>query len=474
MGLGPIWMSENEKAKKKASGLLKDGGVFAFGLSEREHGADIYGTALQLVPKGEGRYVANGEKYYIGNANESEMISTFGKLEGWPEEENFVFFSSNVKNKGYELVDNIVAVQDYVGNFKLIDYPVTEEDILSKGRYAWECCLNTINIGKYQLAWASIGICEHALYETLNYASNLKVHGKPLIDRPEIQETLIDSYSRILAMRLFAHRANDYFRSASLDDRRYLLYNPVMKMKVTTEGEDVMDNLWGVLGPRGFDKDTFFEMGAVYIRALPRLEGTVHINTFLLLKFRDNYFFNPGSYPEIGKQTQPRHDYFLFNQGSTHGLTRILFHDYRPIYQAFNLHNVKVFREQIEEFREMLEKAPITDDQLVNQDFTLTIGWLFALTVYGQLILEGAKIYGAEDRVLDQIFEFLVKDFSKFSLQLCSKIWAKEKQREYCMRMIKSPVFDKRRHDWVWENVVYALKDQYYTTSERAKIKPSF
>ena len=54
----------------------------------------------------------------------------------------------------------------------------------------------------------------------------------------------------------------------------------------------------------------------------------------------------------------------------------------------------------------------------------MAIGWLFALTVYGQLILESAKIYGAEDRVLDQIFNFLVKDFSKFSLQLCSKIWA--------------------------------------------------
>ena len=147
-------------------------------------------------------------------------------------------------------------------------------------------------------------------------------------------------------------------------------YNPVMKMKVTTEGEDVVDNLWRVMGPKGFERDTFFEMGAVYIRALPRLEGTVHINTFLLLKFRDNYFFNPGSYPEIGRQIQPNHDYFLFNQGSTHGLTKILFHDYRPIYDSFNLSNVKVFREQVVEFREMLEKAPLTDDQLVNQDFT--------------------------------------------------------------------------------------------------------
>jgi len=41
LGLGPIWMSPNEKAKQKAAKLLKEGAIFAFGLSEREHGADI-------------------------------------------------------------------------------------------------------------------------------------------------------------------------------------------------------------------------------------------------------------------------------------------------------------------------------------------------------------------------------------------------------------------------------------------------
>src|SRR5512141_1536496 len=42
LGLGPIWMSKNEKLKRCAADLLRDGAVFAFGLSERRHGADIY------------------------------------------------------------------------------------------------------------------------------------------------------------------------------------------------------------------------------------------------------------------------------------------------------------------------------------------------------------------------------------------------------------------------------------------------
>ena len=41
LGLGPIWMSSNEEAKKKAAKLLNEGAIVAFGLSERDHGADI-------------------------------------------------------------------------------------------------------------------------------------------------------------------------------------------------------------------------------------------------------------------------------------------------------------------------------------------------------------------------------------------------------------------------------------------------
>ena len=48
-----------------------------------------------------------------------------------------------------------------------------------------------------------------------------------------------DAYARLVAMRVFAYRATDYMRSASAEDRRYLLYNPMVKMKVTTQGEQV-------------------------------------------------------------------------------------------------------------------------------------------------------------------------------------------------------------------------------------------
>ena len=79
LGLGPIWMGDNEAVKIKTATLLEEGGIFAFGLSEKEHGADLYSSEMKLSPLAEGGYVADGSKYYIGNANEAALVSTFAK-----------------------------------------------------------------------------------------------------------------------------------------------------------------------------------------------------------------------------------------------------------------------------------------------------------------------------------------------------------------------------------------------------------
>ena len=65
LGLGPIWMSANEAAKRRAAEFLKQGAIFAFGLSERAHGADIYATETALTPREDGTWVTAVEQVGI-------------------------------------------------------------------------------------------------------------------------------------------------------------------------------------------------------------------------------------------------------------------------------------------------------------------------------------------------------------------------------------------------------------------------
>ncbi len=458
LGLGPIWMTGNERLKQRAAKLLQEGAVFAFGLSERDHGADLYSTEMALAPQADGMYLANGSKYYIGNGNEAPMVSTFGKMS---DTGDYVFFVANYQHQRYDCVQNVVAAQNYVAEFALRDYPVTEAEILSKGQEAWDAALNTVNIGKYNLGWASIGIATHALYEAVRHAAHRRLYGMYVTDFPHVKRLLTDAYCRLVAMKLFALRAADYMRVASPDDRRYLLYNPVVKMKVTTQGEEVINLLWDVIAAKGFEKDMFFEMATRDIRALPKLEGTVHVNIALIVKFMPNYFFNPATYPEVGMQNAAADDAFLFNQGPTKGLGKIRFHDYGPVYDRYDLPNVNVFKEQIAAFKELLATATPDEAQRKDVDFLLSLGEAFTLVVYGQLILENAKIYGIDEGLVDQIFDFMVRDFSGFALQLHGKPSSTPQQMDCCLKMIRKPAVDEQRYRTVWEDHVYPLKDAY-------------
>ena len=458
LGLGPIWQSDNEALKQRAARLLQEGEVFAFGLSERAHGADIYATEMRLIPQPDGSYRANGEKYYIGNGNIAPMVSTFGKIDGTGE---YVFFVADYRQPSYILLRNVTPSQSYVAQFALRDYLVPEGDILSRGQAAWDAALNTVNIGKYNLGWASIGICTHALYEAIHHAAYRRLYGMAVIDFSHVRQMFTEAYARLLAMKLFTLRAADYMRSASLEDRRYLLYNPVVKMKVTTQGEEVINLLWDVIAAKGFEKDQYFEMAARDIRALPKLEGTVHVNIALIVKFMPNYFFNPGDYPPVPRRDEAVNDSFLFHQGPAKGLSDIRFHNYNEVYDSFDIPNVKVFKEQADAFRDLLARATPDDGQVKDTDFLLTLGEAFTQIVYGQLILENARIYGVDAEAIDQIFEFMVRDLSRHALTLYGKTGSTAQQMEYCLRMIRKPATGLDRFAKIYSEQVYPLKDAY-------------
>jgi acyl-CoA dehydrogenase len=453
LGLGPIWQSENAAARRRAAELLEDGAIFAFGLSEKEHGADIYSTDMVLTPDGDG-FTANGGKYYIGNGNLAGMVSVFGRRADLEGPDGYVFFAADSGHPAYHLVKNVVNSQNFVSEFRLEDYPVGERDVLHTGKDAFYAALNTVNVGKFNLGFASIGICEHAFYEAITHADGRVLYSHKVTEFPHVRQLLSDAYARLVAMKLFSDRAIDYFRSAGPDDRRYLLFNPITKMKVTTEGEKVIDDLWDVIAAKGFEKDTYFEMAARDIRGLPKLEGTVHVNMALVLKFMANYLFNPGQHPPVPPRRDAADDDFLFHQGPAKGLGKIQFDDWRASYAPFaEVPNVARFMEQAEGLSALLSTAPPSEEQQRELGFLLTLGELFTLVPYGQLILEQAALTGIDADTIDAIFDVLVRDFSGYAVTLHGHSSSSDAQQAWALDHVRKPVGDTDRFGRVWNQV---------------------
>lgn len=470
LGLGPIWQSGNVKAKERAAEQLEAGGVMAFGLSERDHGADIYNTDMLLTPAGDERsreeqttadgdddgvvFRASGEKYYIGNGNVAGMVSVFARRTDVEGADGYVWFVADSGHERYELIGNVVHGQMFVSNFALHDYPVHEEDILATGPDAFSAALNTVNVGKFNLCSGSIGMCEHAFYEAINHANNRILYGNPVTAFPHVRAGFVDAYTRLIAMKLFSDRAIDYFRSAGPDDRRYLLFNPVTKSKVTSEGEKVVTLLWDVLAAKGFEKNTYFYQVTRLIGALPRLEGTVHVNVAQILKFMPNFMFNPAPYPEIGTRDDPADDVFFWSQGPARGASKVRFADWAPVYERnTGIPNVAVFYQQVQAFKDLLATAAPDADQQRDLDFVLVVGHLFTLVVYGQLILEQAELTGLESDLVDQIFDVQIRDFSAYAVALHGKPSSTLEQQEWALSAVRKPTVDAARFDRVWDQV---------------------
>ena len=94
-------------------------------------------------------------------------------------------------------------------------------------------------------------------------------------------------------------------------------------------------------------------------------------------------------------------------------------------------------------------------------DFLLAGGEIFALVVYAQLLLENARLYEVDSDLVDQIFDFMVRDVAKHAVGLLSKPITTAAQMDYCTKMIRRPVADPARYARVWEQYVAPLSGAY-------------
>ena len=119
-------------------------------------------------------------------------------------------------------------------------------------------------------------------------------------------------------------------------------------MKVTTEGERVIDLLWDMVAAKGFEKDTYFEMAARDIRGLPKLEGTVHVNMALVLKFMPSYLFDPAEYEPVPARPEPRTTSSSSSRARRAASARCLPRLARGLRAVLAVPNVACFTEQAE------------------------------------------------------------------------------------------------------------------------------
>jgi acyl-CoA dehydrogenase len=435
LGLFSILMGSNAELKREAVASLEAGNLLAFGVSEKQHGSDLWSNEFIITDAEEGSLIANGAKYYIGNTDAASIVSVLarraGSLKGARSSSSvhrapFVFFALRPKQSpGFRSLGKIRTLgvrAANVGSFEVKDHRFTRSDVIAEGRNAWDAVFGTVTLGKFFLGFGSIGMCEHAFEEAAAHLSGRVLYGGRVIDMPHIRSNLAEAFARLTAMKLFAYRALDYVHAASAEDRRYLLFCAVQKARVSTEGVKVMTLLQECVGAKGFESDTYFEMALRDAPLIPSLEGSMHINLGLAVQFLSRYFNRPdstmGQPPSLvlGETASRENPYLMAARtGATHAIG---FRSFREAYDALGaLPAVAAFVRQVELFKTFIDRAGESKADLSSMQLQMALGKCFCVIAYGQLVAENATRLKLPDEMTAVIFSLLVGDLSALSLQ---------------------------------------------------------
>ncbi len=457
LGLFSILMGTNESLKKEAVASLERGGLFAFGVSEKNHGSDLFSNEFTVTPSAPGRFIASGSKYYIGNANCAAIIATLArKIDDASSNHRSPFVLFALRPKTCKVFGNLRKIRTlgvkagYVGAFDVKDHDLPESDIIADGRGAWDAAIGTVTLGKFFLGFATTGVCEHAFDEAIAHLKRRVLYGKPVIEMPHIFAATAQACARLTAMKLYAFRALDYLHAATADDRRYLLFCAVQKAKVSTEGVKVMALLSECIGAKGFEsEDTFFEMALRDAQLIPLLESSAHINLGFTAQFTGRYFgrFNreivaPQSVA-AGEVKSVENEYLT--TARTNAINSISFPPFLRSYEPLlDVPNVRQFAAQASAFRLFLRR--IQSKKELATELDIGLGQCVATIAYGQLIAENAVKLGVAYEMVAAIFHLLVSDLSTSALALAASPGVDEVTGLLIRRVVAVP--KTRAKDW--------------------------
>lgn len=451
LGLFAILMGSNEPLKQEAVAALEKGALFAFAVSEKNHGSDLLANEFEVANVGPGRSIARGSKYYIGNANCASIISILARKADDRSANRsrraapVLFAMRPRQSKAFGNLRKIATFgirSAFVGEFEVKDHEFPESDVIAEGRKAWDAVLGTVALGKFFLGFGSIGICERAFEEATGHLIHRVLYGKPVIEMPHIGSAVAQAYARLTAMKLYAYRALDYVHAASADDRRYLLFCAVQKARVSTEGVKVISLLADCIGAKGFETDTYFEMARRDVQLIPSLEGSMHINLGLTAQFIPQYFnrsqfSRPIPESSAAQRGLTENAYLMEAHGSQ--INTVEFPHYLDAYRPpKSVPNVRIFARQATAFRRLARSGSFREGEAQGPT-TMAQGNCMATIAYGQLVAENCARFEMPRQMVAALFHLLINDLSNSALMLASSSDLSAGNRRLIERMVAIP-----------------------------------
>ena len=275
--------SEEQRTKylpKLATGEM----LGAFGLTEPDFGSNP--SSMHSYYKEDGdNIVINGSKMWIGNAETADIAIIWIKDESG-EVKGVIVETKNITNfTTTTLKDKWSFRSSKTGELVFSDSVLPKEQVLAKStsiQNAYEC----LNIGRYAVAWGSIGIAVECYETALQYSKERIQFGKPIGSNQLIQRKLTEMITEITKAQLLCYQLGKLMDEGKANYQQISM----AKRNNVKMAQSIARDARQVLGGMGITSDYPIMRHMINLETLITYQGTNEIHE--LITGRDITGFN--------------------------------------------------------------------------------------------------------------------------------------------------------------------------------------
>ena len=204
----PILIAGSEEQKKKYLGLLAEG-FGSYCVTEPGAGSDI-ASMKSTAKKVKDRYILNGQKTWITNAQQASFFVVFAKTDPGARTRGISAFLVDKELPGVSVSKKLPkmgqkATEACEVNFNNVE--LTLESLLGKEGEGFKIVMKTFDHSRPTVAAMGVGISQRALDECIAYSMEREAFGKPIINFQGVSFKIADMGMRTQAARLLTYDA---------------------------------------------------------------------------------------------------------------------------------------------------------------------------------------------------------------------------------------------------------------------------